>query len=92
MSNIVIIGSSLSGHNIALRLRERDKDCSITLISEENYPAYDHLRLADFIRGTINEESVFLCKEDFYKDQNINFIKGKRFEFRGDFNAHVENT
>jgi len=78
MSNIVIIGSSLSGHNIALRLRERDKDCSITLISEENYPAYDHLRLADFIRGTINEESVFLCKEDFYKEQNINFIKAKK--------------
>lgn len=78
MSNIVIIGSSLSGHNIALRLREKDKDCTITLISEENYPSYDHLRLADFISGIINEEGIFLCREDLYKEQNINFVKAKR--------------
>jgi NAD(P)H-nitrite reductase large subunit len=78
MSNVVIIGGSLSGQNIAVGLRENDKDCAITLISEENYPAYDHLRLADFISGIIDEEKIFLCSDEFYKEQNINFIKGKK--------------
>ena len=79
MSNhIVIIGASVSGHNIALRLREKDNNCKITLISEENYPAYDHLKLADFISGTISEKDIFLCSEEDYFKQNINLIKNKK--------------
>ena len=78
MSNVVIIGASVSGHNIALSLREKDKDCSITLVSEENYPAYDHLKLADFISGIVPEKDIFLCAEDFYAAQNINFLKNKK--------------
>ncbi len=79
MSNhIVIIGASVSGHYIALRLREKNKDCKITLISEENYLAYDHLKLADLISGTISEKDIFLCSEEDYSKQNINLIKNKK--------------
>lgn len=78
MNNIVIIGASVSGHNIALRLREKDPDCAITLIGEENYPAYDHLKLADFISGIIPEKDIFLCREGLYQEKNINFLEGKK--------------
>jgi len=78
MNNIVIIGATVSGHNIALRLREKDKDCHITLISEENYLPYDHFKLADLISGIVPENNIFLCSEDFYQQQNINFLKGKK--------------
>lgn len=78
MNNVVIIGASVSGHDIALRLREKDKDCSITLISEENYPPYDHFKLTDFISGIIPEKDLFLCPEELYKQQNITFLKGKK--------------
>jgi len=78
MNNIVIIGASLSGHNIALRLRGKDKDCRITLISEENYPPYDHIKLADLISGVIQEKDIFLCNEELYRRENINFLKGKK--------------
>jgi NAD(P)H-nitrite reductase large subunit len=78
ISHIVIIGASVSGHNIALRLREKNKDCRITLISEENYPAYDHLKLADFVSTTISERDIFLCNEDDYLKNNINLIKNKK--------------
>ena len=77
-SHIVIIGASVSGHNIALRLREKNKDCQITLISEEAYPAYDHLKLADFISSLINEKDIFLCSENDYSKLGINFIKNKK--------------
>jgi len=78
MNNVVIIGASVSGHNIALRLREKVKGCNITLISEENYPAYDHFKLADLISGVVLEKDIFICSEDFYLKQNINFLKGKK--------------
>lgn len=78
MTSIVIIGASASGHNIALRLRDKLNTGNITLISEENYPAYDHLKLADFISGIVSEKDMFLCGEDFYPKHNINFLKGKK--------------
>jgi NAD(P)H-nitrite reductase large subunit len=78
MSTVAIIGASPSGHNIALRLRDKDSNCQIILVSEEDYPAYDHFRLADFISGTISENDIFLCSESFYHEKNINFIKSKK--------------
>jgi len=79
MSNrVVIIGASVSGHNIALGLRKKNKDCKITLVSEENYSAYDHLKLADFINGTISEKGIFLCDEGNYLKQDISFIRNKK--------------
>ena len=78
MNHIVIIGASVSGHNIALRLREKNKDFKITLISEEEYPAYDHLKLADIIANVISEKDIFLCAEEDYLKLGINFIKNKK--------------
>lgn len=78
MNNIVIAGATSSSHNIALRLREGLATANITLISEEGYPAYDHLKLADFISGIVSEKDMFLCAEDFYPKHNINFLKGKK--------------
>jgi len=78
MNNVVIIGASVSGHSIAMRLREKDKSCQITLISDENYPSYDHFKLADLINGIVQEKEIFLCYEELYKRENINFLKGRR--------------
>jgi len=78
MSNIVIIGATVSSHAVALRLRERLSNSNITLVSEENYPAYDHLKLADFISGVVSANDIFLCGEDFYAKHKINFLKSKK--------------
>jgi len=78
MNNIVIIGATASSHTIALRLRGALNTANITIISEEGYPAYDHLKLADFLSGIISEKDMFLCTEDFYAKNNINFLKGKK--------------
>lgn len=78
MNKVAIIGASVSGHNIALRLKGKRPDCEVTLLSDENYPPYDHLKLADLISGVISESDLFFCSEDFYLKQNINFLKGKK--------------
>ena len=78
MKSVAIIGASVSSHNVALRLREKCPDCRITLISEEDCLAYDHLKLADLISGVITEEQLFLCAEGLYREQKIDFLKGKK--------------
>ncbi len=77
-NHVVILGASVSGHNIARRIREEDRDCRITLITDEDYPAYDHLKLVDFISGITHEDGIFLCSEEWYVNNNISFIKNKR--------------
>ena len=78
MTRIVIIGASVSGHNTAVALRERDKECAITLVTEEPYPFYDRRKLSDYLSGAISENGLFLCGEDFYRDKNITFLKEKK--------------
>lgn len=78
MNRIVIIGASVAGHSTAVALREKDKSVPITLISDEPYRLYDRRRLADFLAGTVKEEELFLCSENFYAENNINFLKEKK--------------
>lgn len=75
MSKIIIIGASLAGHNVAVKLREKNKDCSITLVTEEVYPFYDKRRLAEYLSGQLKEEELFLASDDFYLRNNISFLK-----------------
>jgi nitrite reductase (NADH) large subunit len=75
MSNIVIIGASIAGHTAAVSLRESNKDCAITLITEESFPLYDRRRILDLLSGSIKEKDIFLNDENFYRQNNINFMK-----------------
>jgi NAD(P)H-nitrite reductase large subunit len=78
MGNVVIIGASASGHNIALGLKDKHRDCNVALLSQEDYPSYDHLKIPDLISGIVKEKDIFLCDEDFYQKAGINFLKNKK--------------
>jgi len=78
MAKIVIIGASISANTVALSLRAKDKDCAITLITEENYPLYDRRKLPDFLKcDGVKEEDLFIYRDNSYSDSNINFLKNK---------------
>jgi NADPH-dependent 2,4-dienoyl-CoA reductase/sulfur reductase-like enzyme len=72
---IIIIGSSIAGHTVAIALRHAHKDCSITLVTQSPYPGYDKRKLLDYLTGTIKEKDLFLVPPDFYQQHNINFLK-----------------
>lgn len=72
---IVIIGSSVAGHNAAIKLRQKYQDAGLTLICEEAYAFYDRRKLLDYWSGRIKEKELFLISADSYSQQNINFIK-----------------
>lgn len=75
MKKIVIIGSSVAGHTVALTLRELNKDCQIILINEENYFCYDKRRFFDLLAGGLKEKDLILANDKTYKENNIEFIK-----------------
>jgi len=77
MPKIIIIGSSISGHNAAITLRQKRKDCEITLITEEPFPCYDKRKLPAYLAGGVKEKELFLAA-DHYASQNIKFLKEKK--------------
>jgi NADPH-dependent 2,4-dienoyl-CoA reductase/sulfur reductase-like enzyme len=72
---IVIIGSSIAGHTVATALRQARRDCSVTLVTQSPYPAYDKRRLLDYLTGTIKEKDLFLVPSEFYQENGINVLR-----------------
>ena len=78
MNKVVIIGASVAGHTVATALREGNKDCPITLVTEEAFVFYDRRRSFDYLDGKIKEKEVFCASPDFYQAKNINFLKERK--------------
>jgi NAD(P)H-nitrite reductase large subunit len=78
MTKVVIIGASAAGHTAAVSLREKNRDCSISLITEEAFPFYDRRKLLDYLAGRIKEKELLLSSSEFYAQKNINFLKEKK--------------
>lgn len=75
MAKIVIIGNSMAGFSACETLIKNSSGNEITLISKESFPAYRRNLLLDYLAGNVKEDELFLCDEDFYKANNINFQK-----------------
>ncbi len=78
MTRIVIVGASITGHTIALKLKERAADSCVTLVTEEPYALYDRRRLFDFLAGSVKERDLFLVDEQEYAARGITLMKGRK--------------
>jgi NAD(P)H-nitrite reductase large subunit len=78
MPKIIIIGSSVAGHTAAVTLRQKCKDCEITLITEDAYPCYDKRKLPVYLSGGVKEKELYLVPADHYASHNIKFLKEKK--------------
>ncbi len=72
----LIIGAGVAGTTAAEELRKRDKSADITLVSEEHHPLYSRVLLPHYLKGKIVRERVFLKKESWYTEQNIEWLTG----------------
>lgn len=74
----LIIGGGVAGTTAAETLRQNDTDSSIAIVSDEPYPFYSRIMLSkpNFFLGKIPFENIFLKKENWYKEHNINFLGG----------------
>ncbi|MBM7785746.1 nitrite reductase large subunit NirB [Tenggerimyces flavus] len=67
MSRVVVVGNGMVGQRFVETLRARDVDgrWQITVLAEENRPAYDRVGLSAFFSGATPEE-LSLVPEGFY--------------------------
>ena len=74
----LIIGGGVAGTTAAETLRQNDPDGSIAIVSDEPYPFYSRIMLSkpNFFLGKLPFENIFLKKENWYQEHNINFIGG----------------
>ncbi|MFH1621960.1 MAG: FAD-dependent oxidoreductase, partial [Candidatus Omnitrophota bacterium] len=78
MKKIVIIGSSAAGISAVEEIRKRNKEDKIVMISDENYPTYCRCLISYFLSGDIREKGLIYRTEDFFKNNNIELLLGRK--------------
>jgi NAD(P)H-nitrite reductase large subunit len=73
---IVIVGGGIAGTSAAEELRKQDSNCEITIICSEPHPLYSRVLLANYINTKMPREKVFLKKEEWYREQKIEWMQG----------------
>lgn len=74
----VIIGNSAAGVSAAEAIRRICPGSKITIISEEDYPAYSRCLLPNFLAGDIGGENLAIRSGNFYSKNSIETKLGKR--------------
>ncbi|MFA6132109.1 MAG: FAD-dependent oxidoreductase [Patescibacteria group bacterium] len=77
---IIIVGGGIAGTTCAEELRKFDPQAEITLVSEEHHPLYSRVLLPHYLKGKVPRERVFLKTENWYAENNIEWISGERVE------------
>lgn len=79
-TSYLIIGGGIAGTSAAETIREHDSSGSITIVSDEPYPLYSRIILSktNFFLEKIPLDSIWLKKEEWYKENNINLVLGKK--------------
>ena len=76
----VIVGGGIAGTTAAEELRKLQPDAEITIVSEEQHPCYSRVLLPHYLKGKVPRERVFLKKETWYAEKNIEWLPGTRVE------------
>jgi len=84
----LIIGNSAGGIGAAEAIRETDKAGTITMISDEPYPAYSRPLISEYLADRRPLERMLFRPPDFYEKSNIRTIFGEKAA-QVDFNEHT---
>jgi NAD(P)H-nitrite reductase large subunit len=74
----LIIGNSAGGIGAAEAIREVDKSNSITIVSDEPYPAYSRPLISKYLAGERGIEGMLFRPTDFYSRNGIDLLLGKK--------------
>ena len=77
--NFVIVGGGAAGYAAAQSMREAEYKGRITIVTKENRTPYDRPNLSkDYLQGSAQEEWMPLRPDDFYSQNNIEFMFDKK--------------
>ncbi|MBU2591276.1 MAG: FAD-dependent oxidoreductase [Nitrospinae bacterium] len=71
MKRYLIIGNGIAGMTAVENIRKLDKECAITILTEEPYPFYYRLRLNEYLAGDISADGIIGKNDEWYKSNNI---------------------
>jgi NAD(P)H-nitrite reductase large subunit len=74
----VIIGNSAGALAAIRAIREVDNFCSITVISDQKYPAYSPVLLTYYLSGRISWDGLFTIDSDLYNKNKVKTLFGSR--------------
>lgn len=74
----LIVGNSAGGIGAAEAIREVDKEGSLTIVSEEPYPAYSRPLISEYLAGECSVEKMLFRPADFYIKKSITSLPGKK--------------
>jgi len=74
----LIIGNSAGGIGAAEAICQVDKEGALAIISEEPYPAYSRPLISKYLAGERTLEGILFRPLDFYDQNNIIFLPGKK--------------
>ncbi len=78
MKQFLIIGNSAAGVAAVEGIRRQDKESKITIVSDEDYPAYCRCLISYYLAGDIKEDKVIYRPQEFYKDNNVDLLLNKK--------------
>jgi len=78
VKQFVIIGNSAAGIAAVEAIRQRDKDSKVIVVSDEDYTSYCRCLISYYLAGDIKEDKVVYRAQDFYKENNIELLLGKK--------------
>ncbi|MFA4889598.1 MAG: FAD-dependent oxidoreductase [Candidatus Omnitrophota bacterium] len=78
MKQFIIIGNSAAGIAAVEAIRKRDKQSKVTVISDEDYPAYCRCLISYYLAGEAKEDKLVYRPDSFYKENNVEFLMNKK--------------
>jgi len=77
-TDYLIIGNSAGGIGAAEAIRETDGDGSITIVSDEIYPAYSRPLISEYLAGERTIDQMLFRAPDFYERNNVELVQGRK--------------
>ncbi len=74
----LLIGNSAGGIGAAEAIREVDKKGTLTVVSEEAYPAYSRPLISKYLAGETTLEEMLFRRADFYEKNDILLLSSKK--------------
>ena len=78
MAKYVILGASAAGIGAVEAIREADPVGTLTVITDEACSHYSRPTISDFVSGKADLKKVDCRNEDFWKENNVEAILGKK--------------
>ena len=74
----LIMGNSAGGVGAVEAIRQVDKEGALTIISDEPYTVYSRPLISKYLTGERTHEEILFRPLDFYDQNNIVFLPGKK--------------